>query len=161
MKTAKERAIFERACRFYAVMPGAVQPQQSTHIDGQLRTLWGEVDFTPEFKFCEAIAREMVSSDLAVLKEILSEREYQITGEGYTADHDDAHPHGALAMAAAAYAMTGAGMNKDLIYRQIWPWGSAAFKPTTHRRDLIRAAALIIAEIEHLDRAAAQAEKNG
>lgn len=32
-----------------------------------------------------------------------------------------------------------------------WPWDSKWWKPTTDRRDLIKAAALIIAEIERLD----------
>lgn len=36
----------------------------------------------------------------------------------------------------------------------VWPWDWAWWKPKNPRRDLVRAAALIIAEIERLDRAA-------
>jgi hypothetical protein len=36
----------------------------------------------------------------------------------------------------------------------LWPWDDEWFKLTDPRRDLIKAAALIIAEIERLDRAA-------
>jgi len=35
----------------------------------------------------------------------------------------------------------------------VWPWGGFTWKPTTPRRDLVKAAALILAEIERLDRA--------
>lgn len=35
----------------------------------------------------------------------------------------------------------------------MWPWpASSPFKPSDPRRDLIKAAALIVAEIERLDR---------
>lgn len=33
-----------------------------------------------------------------------------------------------------------------------WPWGAEWWKPKEPRRDLVRAGALIIAEIERLDR---------
>jgi hypothetical protein len=36
---------------------------------------------------------------------------------------------------------------------QQWPWLSKWWKPKDRRRDLVRAAALVIAEIERLDRA--------
>lgn len=34
-----------------------------------------------------------------------------------------------------------------------WPWGSSWWKPKDPRRDLVRAGALILAEIERIDRA--------
>lgn len=34
-----------------------------------------------------------------------------------------------------------------------WPWNGRWWKPTNRRRDLIKAGALIVAEIERLDRA--------
>jgi hypothetical protein len=39
-------------------------------------------------------------------------------------------------------------------YEDLWPWHDDWWKPKDRRRDLIRAAALIVAEIERLDRAA-------
>jgi hypothetical protein len=39
------------------------------------------------------------------------------------------------------------------IYYDAWPWADKDWKPKDRRRDLIRAAALIVAEIERLDRA--------
>ncbi|MBY5804125.1 hypothetical protein [Rhizobium leguminosarum] len=41
----------------------------------------------------------------------------------------------------------------------IWPWERRFWKPTERRRDLVKAAALIIAEIERLDRASVPAQR--
>ena len=45
--------------------------------------------------------------------------------------------------------------------RDLWPWAASWWKPKNRRRDLVRAAALIVAEIERIDRAtvARMAEK--
>lgn len=42
---------------------------------------------------------------------------------------------------------------------QRWPWALEWWKPKDNRRNLIRAAALVIAEIERLDRAAAPTQQ--
>ena len=98
---------------------------------------------------------------MAVIDEIAAERKRQIEVEGWTPQHDDAHKGGDLALAAAAYAEH-AGRRRDAIelgsryetkaYPDIWPWEREWWKPKNPRRDLIRAAALIVAEIERLDR---------
>lgn len=98
-----------------------------------------------------------------VLGEIATERARQVGVEGFTAKHDDEHDDGSMARAAAAYAYAGslhdlhrAGVeHKDAtITGSIWPWNWdwTWWKPKTPRQDLIRAAALIVAEIERLDR---------
>jgi hypothetical protein len=38
------------------------------------------------------------------------------------------------------------------VIAMLWPWGGDWWKPKDRRRDLVRAAALIVAEIERLDR---------
>ena len=98
------------------------------------------------------------------IEEIAAERERQKAVEGWTAEHDDEHADGSLSRAAAVYAMPHgirqfhisrvAGTVLDLV----WPvdWGREWFKPKDRRRDLVRAGALIVAEIERLDRAAQQ-----
>jgi hypothetical protein len=98
----------------------------------------------------------------SVLDEIAAERQRQIDEEGWTPEHDDTHDQGALAAAGAAYALQGASHSANEgwrdIYRKsagrIWPYDEEWWKPKDARRDLIRAAALIVAEIERLDRAA-------
>lgn len=90
---------------------------------------------------------------MTVIDEIAAERRRQIEVEGWTAEHDDEHVSGSLSDAAAAYAI---GASRSLLARKppgIWPWKNEWWKPKSQRRDLIRAAALIVAEIERLDRA--------
>lgn len=86
---------------------------------------------------------------MTVIEEITVERKRQIEDEGWTPQHDDEHINGEMARAGAFYAMKGAHIS---LYPTFWPWDWEWFKPTTPRRNLIKAAALIVAEIERLDR---------
>ncbi|MGE8129069.1 hypothetical protein ACQKQD_19010 [Methylobacterium sp. NPDC080182] len=88
--------------------------------------------------------------------DVLAERRRQVEAEGWTHQHDDRHDEGEIARAAAAYAY-GAGRNpddrKNNYCPTFWPWNANWWKPTDRRRDLLKAGALILAEIERLDRA--------
>ena len=96
------------------------------------------------------------------LAAIAEERRRQIEVEGWDAAHDDAHSDGQLADAAACYAATvrafceavfvGRAYQPMVTYRDLWPWADEWWKPKDRRRDLVRAGALIVAEIERLDR---------
>lgn len=90
----------------------------------------------------------MMSSTGNALADVVIER--QIVEEGYDEKHDSDHTDSELAQAAAAYALQAAGRN-DLALDN-WPWDSESFKPKDRRSNLVRAAALILAEIERLDR---------
>lgn len=116
--------------------------------------------------------------DVTVIEEIEAERERQVAEEGWTAEHDDEHGRGQMACAAAAYAYFGSLPDNDkfgekdrargtdrgsfvrFMITQLFPvwgtayggWGWEWWKPTNRRRDLIKAAALIVAEIERIDR---------
>lgn len=89
--------------------------------------------------------------------DVLTERRRQVEAEGWTREHDDTHGHGQLARAAACYALSGSCAPGDetaaMLVDLAWPWPARWWKPTTSRRDLVKAAALILAEIERLDRA--------
>lgn len=98
-----------------------------------------------------------------VIAEIAAERRRQIEVEGWTPEHDDEHCDGQLAAAAAGYALHASGHceftlriheNGTTLVPRKWPWSWEWWKPKDRRRDLIRSAALIVAEIERLDRAA-------
>jgi Lar family restriction alleviation protein len=93
-----------------------------------------------------------------VTSDVLAERRRQIEVEGWTPQHDDEHGAGELADAAACYA---AGEMLHLVATDgyLWPWSEDWWKPTDRRRELIKAGALILAEIERLDRAAIAAMK--
>lgn len=90
-------------------------------------------------------------------RDVLAERERHKTVEGWTEAHDDTHVEGDMARAAACYALVAANYPADdRVIHRFWPWLDAWWKPTNPRRDLVKAGALIIAEIERLDRALTQ-----
>lgn len=94
-----------------------------------------------------------------VIAEIAAERRRQIDVEGWTPEHDDEHVDGQMAHAAAAYAERSAIPHPSPPYW--WPWDKKWWNPEGRRRMLVKAAALIVAEIERLDRAALQSGKAG
>jgi len=104
--------------------------------------------------------------------DVLDERERQRVVEGWTPEHDDKHRRGELAMAAVTY-----GTNATVIARLLadgftlpkidemsrrasvpgtWPFDREWWKPKGQRRNLVVAAALLLAEIERIDRADAR-----
>ena len=108
---------------------------------------------------------------LDVLSEIGAERERQLKEKNYTRAHDDDHDAGELAHAAATYTILSAerkDRRKDIMelveesddkglkeYKRelrFWPWPINWLRLEERREDLIKAAALIVAEIERLDR---------
>jgi hypothetical protein len=108
-----------------------------------------------------AAALDAVREDApGVVAEIAGERRRQVEAEGWTPEHDDQHQWGEIARAAAAYALHAGwsqhprGQAWHHCAPGMWPWDSQWWTPKDARRDLIRAAALIVAEIERLDRAA-------
>lgn len=89
-------------------------------------------------------------------QDVLAERRRQVEVEGWDHAHDDEeHPDGQLAMAGACYAAH-SEMETTQMWRMLWPWDGKWWKPKDRRSDLVRAAALLIAEIERIDRAALQ-----
>ena len=90
---------------------------------------------------------------------INAERKRQVSAEGWTLAHDDAHTWGEMANAAACYASTGRpckvfGNVEIKDPPRDWPWDKAWWKPTPDNRvrELVKAGALIVAEIERLQR---------
>jgi hypothetical protein len=98
---------------------------------------------------------------------IAEERQRQIEVEGWTAEHDDQHTDGELAAAAAVYAdmanyhgdlplmEDNSKTAKVLIPRAFkWPFDSQWLKltPDNRVRELVKAGALIAAEIDRLQR---------
>lgn len=85
--------------------------------------------------------------------DVLAERRRQREHEGWTLEHDDVHEGGELAEAAMCYADPTAHCQLGIPHQ--WPWVADWWKPRDRRRNLVRAGALIIAEIERIDRAEA------
>jgi hypothetical protein len=82
---------------------------------------------------------------------IARERRRQVRDEGFTAEHDDENWYsGELALAAATYAL---GKDIECEVPSLWPLLSASYKPGSNRvRELVKAGALIAAEIDRLRR---------
>jgi hypothetical protein len=114
------------------------------------------------------------------LRLIGDERCRQVVAEGWTLDHDDQHTDGSLAIAAAHYALSsqwwrssdfrvlapaGSDEQREKILARgplnfgggndcyNWPWDLDWWKPKGQVEDLVRAGALIVAEIERIARA--------
>lgn len=97
---------------------------------------------------------------------IAAERSRQMSAEGWTSEHDDAHEHGELAQAAACYAWP---PDRPVEVKRAWPWALHWWHPEAYHwpdlapseddctkariRVLVKAGALIAAEIDRLNRA--------
>ena len=93
------------------------------------------------------------------IESVLAERKRQIKEEGWTSQHDAERQPDELATAGALYALpemcrNWASRPFGVFIDWVWPFESAAWKPTPsdRRRELVKAAALIIAEIDAMDR---------
>ncbi len=97
---------------------------------------------------------------------IAGERERQLCVEGFSPACDEQYLEGELARAATAYAQLAAmdlqaGTRSHIASSEppfFWPWAPEWWKPVDARRDLVRAGALIAAQIDLLD---SQAMRNG
>lgn len=87
-------------------------------------------------------------------RDVLAERRRQMEQEGWTPAHDDEHGDGSMADAAgcyAAFAYSWSGLGRP---PSLWPWAPVWWKPGNPRCNLVKAGALILAEIERVDRLA-------
>lgn len=99
---------------------------------------------------------------------IAAERRRQIDAEGWTPEHDDQHEDGEMARAAACYALPderrqyGLGGYFDPMPK-LWPWDRQWWKPrnSDRVRELVKAGALIAAEIDRLQRLATRGAPGG
>jgi len=78
---------------------------------------------------------------------ITEERNRQINEEGWSAEHDAGHDNKEIANAALTYLGEYCGVETD-----VWPWESSWWKPGADIRNLVKAGALIAAEIDRLQR---------
>lgn len=95
-------------------------------------------------------ARDMLSQ---AARDVLSERARQVDAEGFSHARDDNYVGLQLAGAAASYLILAAG-GREEDARAFWPWRKEWLKPGDQRRYLEKAGALVLAEMERLDRAA-------
>lgn len=164
MRAGGEPALFVSALQFEAL-----QDQDGmfgTYLPAR-KTLAGKFD-KPLYTHQPA-AQDAELPDAA--RDVLAERQRQISVEGWTQwDDDNEQGSGHLSSAAACYALNastwlrhpGASRTNYAALSPInwtnWPWAEQWWKPKAPRRDLVKAGALILAEIERIDRAAIAAQ---
>lgn len=86
---------------------------------------------------------------------ILDERVRQVQGEGFTPEHDDEYVNGELVKAGVAYAYAATECLVDCpaydgSVPMWWPWNPMFWKPGSAIRMLVKAGAMIAAEIDRL-----------
>jgi len=115
-----------------------------------------EASLRREFHDKLEIANAIAAYKTRAWNDIVAERTRQRSMEGYDDSHDDAHEDFALSSAAIAYlretVARGSGETSFKRPPEEWPWAPADWKPKDIRRNLVIAAALVVAEIERLDR---------
>jgi hypothetical protein len=93
--------------------------------------------------------------------DVLLERKRQIEELGHTAGKDDQYRSAELVRGAICYCLNVVaywGFGSPFIAEfstwmgRLWPWGHFYIKPRSPRRDLVKACALLLAEIDRLDR---------
>ncbi len=92
-------------------------------------------------------------SNAYAIGKIYSERIRQITQEGWNEEHDDKHTDGELARAAAVYAVPANHRTQAMLF-STWPFDDSWLKltPDDREKELVKAGALIVAELERLAR---------
>ncbi|MFG8169628.1 hypothetical protein ACG3QR_19560 [Pseudomonas aeruginosa] len=130
-------------------------PSQAEAAIIDIRGMWGEDD-CPTYEDVASALRRLLAAEPGTevpqaWLDVQAERRRQITAEGWTPYHDDLYCAAELPRAAAAYILSGANDEAPAI----WPFVAKWWKPRDARANYVRAGALILAEIERLDRAAA------
>lgn len=110
-----------------------------------------------EFRAANPVPEPAIPYSKAAV-DVLAERLRQVEVEGWTPEHDDEHGRGDLICAAYCYAKYANWPAFKDTPPIDWPWDARSWKPGDARRNLVKAGALILAEIERLDRA--EAAKN-
>jgi hypothetical protein len=96
----------------------------------------------------DALRKDAPGFTLATI-DVLIERQHQIHGRLFSPKYDNGWSDRQLSRAAACYA------NPELLKIEgvdAWPWGRHVLRLHDHRDNCVRAAALLLAEIERLDR---------
>jgi hypothetical protein len=111
----------------------------------------------------QQMAERLTLADGAEL--IARERSRQVTTERWSAPHDDRHRRSQLSRAAACYLIAARRKSKITAASAKafgWPWGARFWKPADDPiRNLVKAGALIAAEIDRLQRARGQGNNDG
>lgn len=148
--------------QFFEIFPGGARIEELGHLANGNTII--KAATVLEFSLPISPPRSPDSAEAAsrILAEIANERRRQIDAEGWSTESDDRYrSKGELAAAAACYARNASGVepyisDPDHVPLEHWFPIEWKWNPKDPRRDLVRAAALLVAEIERLDRKGAK-----
>lgn len=138
---------FGCALEFYAD-PETYEPRGHVQIDQDTAPIRGDRGDRAR----QALLESRTSDGVRL---IALERARQRGVEGHTDEGDDGYLHGELALAAVGYATNPKAFSRRGRKPLAWPWDAKHWKPTPddRTRELVKAGALIAAEIDRLIRA--------
>ena len=109
------------------------------------------------------MVRPTVKSMKTGIQLITAERKRQVVEERWSGEHDDKHRRKEMAKAAASYLAAHTDPDKSVRQQSQadfchdWPWAAKWWKPSDDPvRNLVKAGALIAAEIDRLERKASR-----
>ena len=100
--------------------------------------------------FLAEVRAQGVKSLSNAVQSVIAERQRHQSVEGWTPEHDDQYSKSQLLWASSCYVLNAIHPFNRIPFD--WPWTPEWWKPTNPRRDLVKAGALILAEIERIDR---------
>lgn len=166
-------ASLERLGELSGYWPAGQRPAVHDPLDDSIACLEGHTWLTAQIRQQDTILRELYLAALTDRRRlenlllldfkpenrgatlIANERTRQMLVEGYTPEADDRYTEGEFIRAASAYTwavwqrMQG---HEVTTVPTGWPWAPEDFKPRCDQRDLIRAAALLSAEVDRIER---------
>ncbi len=123
------------------------------------------LEFVLELKKTQELIERIEKKIMTGTELIAAERQRQIEVEGWSPEHDDEHDDAELASAALCYTVhanhqvqfpSAAPLSTEMYIGptgRLWPWSPDWFKPSGDPiRNLVKAGALIAAEIDRLQR---------
>ena len=125
--------------------------EQGELSDAYICAIDGRMPQTPATDaFLAEVLAQVVKSPSNAVQSVIAERQRHQSAEGWTPEHDDQYSKSQLLWASSCYVLNAIHPFNRIPFD--WPWTPEWWKPTNPRRDLVKAGALILAEIERIDR---------
>lgn len=109
-----------------------------------------EIETPATDAFLAEVRAQGVKSLSNAVQSVIAERQRHQSAEGWTPEHDDQYSKSQLLWASSCYVLNAIHPFNRIPFD--WPWTPEWWKPTNPRRDMVKAGALILAEIERIDR---------
>lgn len=144
-KTETLLIALQRRAEYYAGLD-AMTPEERAKHDANIEAFKAMLPQPVPAASSESVLQSLTDA----LRDVIAERQRQVSVKGWTPEHDDTYTCGELSGAAISYIEP----MEAVFY---WPaeWHDDSFKPSDERRNLVKATALLLAEIERLDRISA------